>query len=381
MFDARTYLDPFSTFAQLREQSPVLHVEALDAWILFRHEDVKRAMQDAETFSSDDPMQVNDEVEAANMLNLDDPDHARLRALVQPAFTPRRIAKLADAIAALGEELLDEAESLGERFDLVSAYSGPLPAIVIAELLGVPREDFGAFREFANDAIHVATPGKRELGLRGIQALNGYYARFLRERRASGELGDDLSSDLIRAQQDGAECSDAELAAMGGIFLLAGHETTTNLINNTVRCLSEHAAARDDLREHPDRIATLIEEVLRYRGPVLGNFRITRREVELQGVTIPAGSRVLPQLLAANHDPRVFEDPERFIPDRNPKGTLSFGRGVHKCIGEPLAKLEAKIAIPALYRRFPELRVDDEREIVPVMSPLIHGCRELPVRR
>ncbi|MEM9460690.1 MAG: cytochrome P450 [Myxococcota bacterium] len=380
MFDAKTFLEPISTLDRLREQSPVLRVEALDAWLILRYEDVKRVLQDAQTFSSEDPSYCAEQIGAPTMLDLDNPRHAQLRTLVQPAFTPRRVAKLADQIGALCEEMLDEVEGRGERFDLVDAFSGPLPAIVIAELLGVPRDDFGEFRRLASDAIHVGTPDKQEIGVRALRELNAYYGGILKERRASGRLGDDIASDLIRAQQDGAACSDADLEAMGGLFLIAGHETTTNLINNTVRCLSEHPAARDYLREHPDRMSVLLEEVLRYRSPVLGNFRFTRQAVELQGVTIPAGARVLPQLLAANHDPRVFSEPGRFIPDRNPKGTLAFGRGIHKCIGERLSKLEATLALTALYRRFPTLRVDDEREIIPVESPIIYGCRVLPVR-
>ena len=379
MFDTQTFLEPAKTFDHLREHSPVLYVEELDAWLVFRHEDVKRVLRDTQTFSSVDP-NWSEEYGAPTMLDLDNPRHAQLRALVQPAFTPRRTAMLGERIAELCEELLDEIETRGERFDLVEAFSGPLPAIVIAELLGVPREDFDAFRRLAGDAIHVITPGKEEIGMQAFLELNAYYTRILSERRASGELGEDLASDLIRAQRDGADCSDEDLTAMGGLFLIAGHETTTNLISNTVRCLSSDPAAREYLREDPERISIVLEEVLRYRCPVLGNFRYTRQAVELQGVTLPAGARVLPQLLAANHDPRVFDEPSRFIPDRNPKGTLSFGYGIHKCIGERLSKLEATLALTALYRRFPTLRVDEEREIVPIASPIIHGCRVLPVR-
>jgi hypothetical protein len=170
------------------------------------------------------------------------------------------------------------------------------------------------------------------------------------------------------------------MVAMGLIFLIAGHETTANLLNNTIRSLSENPDAQAFLLADVARAPMIIDEVLRYRSPVMGAPRLARHDVALSGVTIPAQSRVLPFIASANRDPRAFDDPERFIPDRNAKNILSFGRGIHRCIGEPLARLEAKIAVPALYKRFPHLRVDPERPAVPSQSPVINGCLELPVR-
>lgn len=382
MFDRQFHLEPFVRFEELRRHHPVFYVEALDAWLLLRHDHVKQVLQDPRTFSSDDPRWHTEEFETApTMITSDDPTHRRLRALAQPAFTPRRIAKLATAVEELCESILDEVEARGDRFDLVEAFSGPFPAIVIAELLGVPREDYPRFRRIAAQAVLATRPEpERSVGMRAGQELNAYYGAFLRKRRDSGELGDDLTSDFIRAQRDGAECSDAELEAMGSLFLIAGHETTTNLINNAVRCLDDAPKLRAKVVADPDCARDLVTEVLRYRGPVLGNFRFTTRTVEIGETVLPPGSRVLPMLMAANHDPNEYEAPGEFQLERRAKGHLGFGRGIHRCLGEPLAKLEAEIAIPALYRRFPELRVDTERDILPVELPVIHGCRELPVR-
>ncbi len=384
-FDGKTLLDPFAMYQKLREESPVLWDDTLDAWMVFRYDDVKRVLEDADTFSSFDVFRMGDEAPQAaiSMASVDDPDHARLRAFAQPAFTPRRVAKLRQSIEKLCSTLLDEIDDQSGSFDVVRAFSAPLPAIVIAILLGVPPSDFSRFQRIANDTLLVVKKGHEEHKERGIRAMNelcDYYAELIADRRQTGILGDDITSDLIRAQASGADISEDEIIAMGNIMLIAGHETTTNLITNTVRCLSEHPDGRSFLLEDPNRISILLNEVLRYRGPAASIPRNTRRDVELQGVTIPAGSAVFAMLLSANRDPRVFEDPERFIPTRKPKKILSFGSGIHRCIGEPLARLEAKIAIPALYKRFPGLRVDPDRAAVPIETPVVHGCRELQVR-
>ncbi|HVK64551.1 MAG TPA: cytochrome P450 [Polyangium sp.] len=381
LLDTQILLDPFPMYREFREKAPVLWAEVMDSWLLFRYEDVKRAMEDADAFSSENPLKMPpDAFSTATMVFQDDPNHARLRAFAQPAFTPRRVAMLEQRIKELCDDLLAEMADKGGAFDLVRAFTGPLPAMVIAELLGVPRSDFRTFQRIADDVVHIGTKGKQEQAQRAGQELAEYYAALVAEKRRTGALGNDLTSDFLRSQGAGANFSDREIVAMGPLFLFAGHETTTNLLNNTVRCLSETPEAKAFLLADLGRAPRILEEVLRCRGPATGAPRIARRDIELHGVTIPAGSRVWPLSLSANRDPRVFDDPERFLPDRNPKNILSFGRGIHKCLGEPLARLEAKIAVPALYRRFPELRVDPERPAVPTPSPLIHGCLELPVR-
>ena len=379
-FDAATLLDPFPLYRELRESAPVLREEDLDFWMLFRHEDVKRALEDVEVFSSENPLNLPPSAAPDNMIFNDDPKHARLRAFAQPAFTPRRVAKLEQQVQVLCDELLAEMAGQGDAFDLVSAFSGPLPAMVIAALLGVPRSDVPTFRELAREAVYITMPPQAERGHRAMERLVAFYGELVSTKRRGGELGDDLTGDLLRAQASGADFSDRELLAMGPLFLIAGHETTTNLINNTVRSLSETPGARDFLCADLGRTPLILEEVLRYRGTANGLVRLARKAVVLQGQTIPAGGRVLAVVAAANHDPRVFDHPDTFLPERNPRNLLSFGRGVHRCIGEPLARLESRVALPALYRRFPDLRVDPDCPAVPTPSAMIHGCLELPVR-
>jgi cytochrome P450 len=374
-------LEPFALYRECREKTPVLWEPAMNAWLLFRHEDVKRAMEDTEAFSSDNPMDLPPGSPIlSTMIFQDNPGHARLRAFAQPAFTPRRVALLEQRIQTLCDELLEDMRDLGEAFDLVSAFTAPLPALVIGELLGVPRSDVKTFHRLAEDIIHLGTAAEAARAHRAIEELGAYYASLVEHKRRSGELGEDLTSDFLRAQASGAPFSDRELLAMGPLFLTAGHETTTNLLNNTVRCLHDQPEGRDFLRDHPEQLSQVLDEVLRCRGPATGVARRVRQDLELHGVKLPAGSRVWALLLSANRDPRVFEQPERFIPERKPRHVLSWGRGVHKCLGEPLARLEARIALPALYRRFPELRLDPERPVVPAPSPVVHGCLELPVR-
>lgn len=379
LLDTQTLCDPFPLFRELRERSPVLWSQELDFWLLFRYDDVKRALEDARTFSSDNPLQMprGGAAEPA-MIFQDNPDHARLRRFVQPAFLPRRIASLEGRIQELCDELLSN--MAGGAFDLVRAFSGPLPALVIADLLGVPRADIHTFREIASEVILITTPDQFEQGRRGMERLAAYYAGVVAEKRRQGAAGDDLTCALIRAQAEGAELTDREIISMGRLLLFAGHETTTNLINNAVRCLSETPGASELLLADLSRAPMVIEEVLRCRGPALSTARIARHDLEVQGVTIPAGSRVLALIGSANRDGRAYDDPDRFVPDRAPRNHLSFGRGIHRCLGETLARLEARVAITSLYARFPGLRVDPERPAEPTRSFLIHGCLALPVR-
>jgi hypothetical protein len=379
LLETQTLLNPFPLFRELREKTPVLREEALDLWLLTRYEDVKRVLEDVETFSSENALDLPPG-EELTMVFRDDPDHARLRTFAQPAFTPRRVSMLERQVKELCDGLIAGMADKGDAFDIVEVFTGPLPAMVIAELLGVPRSDFRTFQQLANESIYITIKEQAARGLRARKQLAEYYAALVAEKRRTGNLGDDLTGDLLRAQASGAKLSDEELLAMGPLFLTAGHETTTNLLNNTVRSISETPGARDFFLADLGRVSKIIDEVLRYRGAALGTVRVARREIEMHGVTLPAKSRVLALVAAANHDPRAFDDPDRFIPDRNPRNMLAFGRGIHKCIGEPLARLEAKVALPALYSRFPNLRADPERPAVPSPSPMIHGCLSLPVR-
>jgi len=293
-----------------------------------------------------------------NMLDLDDPDHTRLRALVSKAFTPRRIELLRGRIEVLCEALLDDMNRKGERqggAELVSDYALPLPATVIAELLGVPAEDHNKFHRWSNRLVSVSSG--RDM-VRALPAAFSFvrYLRKMSERRRD-DPQDDLITALIQVEEEGDKLSEDELLAMAFLLLVAGHETTVNLIASGTLALLEHPEQMEALGRDPSLIKPAVEELLRYTSPVeMATERYTSEDVEIAGTTIPRGEFVLAVLGSANRDERQFENPDVLDLARDPNRHLAFGRGgVHHCLGAPLARLEGHIALGAFLRRFPEV--------------------------
>jgi cytochrome P450 len=367
--------DPYPFYARLRAEAPVWRTtlpHRRAAWLVTRYEDVARVLKD-DTFAKDKLNAMDPQQRAKtpwvpgflkplerNMLDLDDPDHARLRALVSKAFTPRLIELLRGRIEVLCEELLDAMERKGERrgqIELVADYALPLPATVIAELLGVPAEDHAKFHRWSNRLVSVSS--KRDL-LRALPAalLFVRYLRKLVERRRT-DPRDDLVTALIRAEEAGDKLSKDELLAMAFLLLVAGHETTVNLIASGTLALLEHPEQIKRLRHEPSLVKPGVEELLRYASPVeMATERYAREDVEVEGTTIPRGELVLAVLGSANRDERHFEDPDVLDLARDPNRHLAFGRGgVHHCLGAPLARMEGQIAISAFLRHFPEARL------------------------
>jgi len=368
--------DPYPFYTRLRAEAPVWRTILPDrraAWLVTRYEDVARVLKD-DTFAKDKLNAMDPEQQAKtpwvpsflkplerNMLDLDDPDHARLRALVSKAFTPRLIERLRGRIEVLCEELLDAMERKGERrgqTELVADYAVPLPATVIAELLGVPAEDHAKFHRWSNRLVSVSS--KREM-LRTLPAALSFvrYLRKLVERRRVHPQ-DDLITALIRAEEAGYKLSRDELLAMAFLLLVAGHETTVNLIASGTLALLEHPEQMKRLRRgEPSLTKSAVEELLRYTSPVeMATERYPREDVEIEGTTIPRGELVLAVLGSANRDERHFEDPNVLNLARDPNRHLAFGRGgVHHCLGAPLARMEGQIAISAFLRHFPRARL------------------------
>ena len=367
--------NPYPFYARLRAEAPVWRVTLRDrrtAWLVTRYEDVARVLKD-DTFAKDKLNAMDPEQRAKtpwvpgflkplerNMLDLDDPDHARLRALVSKAFTPRLIERLRGRIEVLCEELLDAMERKGERrgqIELVADYALPLPATVIAELLGVPTEDHAKFHRWSNRLVSVSS--KRDM-LRALPAALSFvrYLRKLVERRRA-DPRDDLITALIRAEEAGDKLSKDELLAMAFLLLVAGHETTVNLIASGTFALLEHPGQMKRLRREPSLVKPAVEELLRYASPVeMATERYAREDVEIEGTTIPRGELVLAVLGSANRDERHFEGPDVLDLARDPNRHLAFGRGgVHHCLGAPLARMEGQIAISAFLRHFPEARL------------------------
>jgi cytochrome P450 len=367
--------DPYPFYARLRAEAPVWRTTLPDrraAWLVTRYEDVARVLKD-DMFAKD-PLNAMDPEQRAktpwvpgflkplerNMLDLDDPDHARLRALVSKAFTPRLIERLRGRIEVLCAEHLDAMERKARRksvTELVADYALPLPATVIAELLGVPAEDHAKFHRWSNRVVSVSS--KRDM-LRAVPAALSfvrYLHNLVEQRRADPR--DDLITALIRAEEAGDSLSEDELLAMGFLLLVAGHETTVNLIASGTLALLEHPEQMKRLRREPSLVKPAVEELLRYTSPVeMATERYPREDVEIEGTTIPRGELVLAVLGSANRDERHFEDPDVLDLARDPNRHLAFGRGgVHHCLGAPLARMEGQIAISAFLRHFPEARL------------------------
>jgi cytochrome P450 PksS len=363
--------DPYPFFARLRAEAPVCRVPAPDkhnTWLVTRYDDVVALLKD-ERFIKDRRAALTPEQAARqpwipaalrplerNMLDLDPPDHTRLRGLVHRAFTPRLVEDLRGRVQEITDGLLDAAEARG-RVDLIRYFALPLPSIVIAELLGVPARDRHRFHRWSTALLTApATTWGLLKVLPSVMAFMRYLRKLIAARRATPS--DDLAGALVQARESGDALSQDELLAMFVLLLIAGHETTVNLIGNGTLALLQHPDQLARLREDPELIKPGIEELLRYDGPLLtATDRYAREDAEIGGVTIPRGERVFAALASADRDERQFEDPDELDLAREPNRHVAFGLGVHYCLGAPLARLEGQIAINTLIRRQPGLQL------------------------
>jgi hypothetical protein len=383
-FDRKLHEDPYPVYRRLRDEFPVHHNARLRFFTLSRHADVLGALQTPDLFISGKGVYVGvpdyDDgkvtAEVPLLITTDRPRHTQLRALVSRAFTPRRIALLEPRIRAIARELLDDVKGRRE-FDLVREFSGPLPTIVIAELLGVPAEDQEWFKEKSTAVAQFDPSAPRDDAAMGPAIeLGSYLAEVLAARRR--EPRDDLLSALLAAEIDGERLSDVELIGFGFLLLVAGNETTTNLISNAAILLDRHRDQRRLLLEDPGRIPGAIEEFLRFDSPVQGLARTTAAPVSLHGVTMPEGSKVLLLFGSANHDERAIPDADRFDVLRAPNPHVAFGFGAHFCLGANLARLEARVAFEELLARLPDYRMTQSRVERHCSGP-IRGALSLPI--
>jgi len=370
LLDPAVLSDPYPLFHRLRTEDPV-HWEAdLEFWALTRYADAVYALREDSLLSSaihDSPRPGGVGLSSARwFVFLDPPRHTRLRALVHSAFTPQVVEGLRARIQAIVDELLDRAAEAG-RLDLIADLGFPLPAIVIAELLGVPAEDRAQFRAWSADLaaagglVRMAADGAERLSRAraGGAALNAYFRDIIRERRRAPR--DDLVSRLTGVQSAEGTLSEEELVDTCSLLLFAGHETTTNLIGNGMLALLRHPDELSRLRADPSLIGSAVEELLRYDSPVQMRVRVARETVEIGGRRIAKGQRVLILVGAANRDPARFPDPDRLDIARPDNRHLAFGHGIHFCTGAPLARLEGAIAIRRLLRRFPRLELTTDQ--------------------
>ncbi len=372
-------LDPFSWYREMRESHPIYFDKENELWNVFRYEDTQRILTDPTTFSSEVVQRTMTDEERKmvtgepSILSLDPPRHRQLRSLVTQAFTPRTVAHQESRITSIIDEYLTKVAPTG-HMDIIADLAYPLPVTVIAELLGVPTADQEKFKHWS-DAIVSA---RREEAMQAGKEMAQYFKRITEQRRA--EPQEDLISELLAAQVDGQYLTEGELQSFYILLLVAGNETTTNLLGNALWCFDEHPEAMDELRANPDLIPSAIEEVLRYRSPVQRLIRITTTETTLGGQTIKAGQLVSPWLGSANRDPEQFPDPETFDIHRTPNRHVAFGHGIHFCVGAPLSRLEAKIALGMLLERFGNIRRERAKALkrIPAASAF-YGVQELPV--
>ncbi|HEX2571088.1 MAG TPA: cytochrome P450 [Polyangia bacterium] len=375
--------NPFPIYDQLRSSMPVLHDPRSGLWMIFDYEGVKRALTDHEAFSS---IVTPPTGKAPDWLVFSDPPrHTKLRGLILRAFTPRSIAALEPRIRDLSRELLDQRVERGEM-DLVADYAGPLPTMVIAEMVGIPIADRPQFLRWSEVIMNLSysIEGGEEAA-RAIREHAGakeemktYLADLLRERRRAPK--DDLLTRLVEAEVDGERLTEEEILGFFQLLLSAGTETTINLISNAILCFIEHPAELARLRAAPALLPSAIEEVLRYRSPGQVMFRETTREVEVHGQVIPGGKLVLAVIGSANRDPRLFQDPGRFDIGRDPNPHIAFGHGIHFCLGASLSRLEGRIALTDLLERVKGFELASQEPWVPRKALHVHGPARLPIR-
>lgn len=386
--------DPYLFYARLRAENPVCQLPLPDKrtiWLITRYDDVAAVLKDdrfvknplnaARGNQSAKPPWVPRfaQLLTRHMLSADKPDHARLRGLVNRAFSPRLVEQMHSRIQSVTTELLESVR--GQRqIDLISDYALPIPTTIITEMLGIPAEDRRRFNRWSNTLMQVSASKWGMLrAIPDVWSLIHYLRTFVKQRQR--EPQDDLTSELVNAEVDGERLNEDELISMVGLLLVAGHETTVNLIGNGVLALLEHSEEMELLRNDPALIEPAVEELLRYDSPVeIATERFTREDVTIAGVTIPGGSLVGAVIASANRDESQFKDPDKLNIRRNPNKHLAFGLGSHYCTGAPLARLEGQIAINTLLQTAPKLKLESPLEALHWRPGLItRGLDSLPI--
>lgn len=382
-------------FEHMRSTQPVWLDESSGCWHVFRYDDVLRVSTDYATFSSERRPRdlrrfTNRSNQAPSLLAMDPPQHRQYRNLVSPAFTPRALAPLAERIRAIVQEQLDAVRPRGSM-DIIADLAYPLPTTVIAELLGIPITDRPMFKQWA-DALFSRQLSDAELfnsdeditqredaqrANKAMREMEIYFERMLDEHRCSPR--GDMMSELLASEVEGARLTDNELLSFCILLLLAGHVTTTNLLGQAILCLDAHPEAMAQLTAKPELTASAIEEVLRYASPVWRLSRVTKSVVQIAGTTIPAGELVFAWLASANRDEEQFPEPARFDITRSPNRHIAFGHGIHFCVGAPLARMEASIALPMMLEQLPDLRRVPDVPLQLLESRFLFGVKQLPV--
>ena len=385
--------DPFPFLKRLRASEPVFRTALPDGtpvWLVTRYNDVLSLLRDEHFTKNRRSALTSEEARKLpwtppmfrplerNMLDLDPPDHTRLRSLVHKAFTPHLVEKMRTRVQTLADELLDMVGPRGEM-DLIKDYALPLPMTIITEILGVPTKDRDAFHKWSNAVVSLTSPKPTLRIIPGVWRFIHYLRRFFKVRRRDPQ--DDLTSALIKAEESGEKLSENELLAMVFLLLIAGHETTVNLIGNGTLALLQNPDQMERLRGEPSLIKSAVEELLRFTSPVLMTTeRYALDNAIMHDVTIPRGEMILGVIGSANRDETVFDKPDELNLAREPNKHISFGQGIHFCLGAPLARMESQIAINTLLERKPNLQLKGEPQSLRWRpSMMLRGLQALPV--
>jgi pimeloyl-[acyl-carrier protein] synthase len=366
----RVYRNPYPTYAKLRARDPVHWNFLSHSWVFSRYRDIDAILRDHSRFANDSRYRdsvsraqaVSSNAGGPSLLFLDPPDHTRLRALVQQAFTPRALEALTPRIRQIAAHVLDRLAD-PTAFEVMEALARPLPMLVMADLLGVPTRDLAQFQTWSRRRARVIEPlmtaREQQLATQAAYELDAYFLGLIAQRRV--EPQDDLISALVAAEAAGDQLSHDELLVMLRLLLIAGNETTTNLIGNGLLALLRHPDQLQMLRSDPRRMASAVDELLRYDSPVQVIARTALQDMEFDGRPIRKGQGIVLLLGSANRDPEVFVQPDQLDVTRHGPNLLAFGRGIHHCLGAPLARLEARIVFETLVERFTEmhLRITD----------------------
>lgn len=387
--------NPYPTYAQMQQESPAYcyqHPEGGTSWLITRYKDGEAILRDHKRFVKNPSNVPSTQLAArppvpevftllfSHMLFQDPPVHTRLRALVSKAFTPHRVSQMLGRVQSIADELLDSVQAQG-TMNLIDDFAFPLPIIVICELLGVPAVDRNQFRLWSQNVI-TPTVTEEDLNTK-VQLMTAFadYLRHLFARRRANPT-DDLISALLAVEVDGGRLSEMDLCSMVLLLLVAGHETTVNLLGNSTLALLQHPQQLAKLRKNPDLMGAAIEELVRYDGPLERTpVYYVAEDVQIGDVLIPCGDMVEVVLAAVNRDPAVFVNPDTLDLTRSDNKHLGFGTGIHYCLGAPLARLEGQIGLTTLLRRLPQLRlaVAPEQLTWRSESTFLHGLRALPL--
>lgn len=381
--------DPYPMYARIREQRPVHWSRLLNAWIVSRYADIDAILRDHRRFGSDPRKAKLTRMQKRRMppeheltmLTLDPPDHTRLRALISKAFTRGKVHALEPRMRRIIAGLLDDIED-PEAFDLMAAVAKPLPVIVIAEILGIPREDRAQFARWSRQRARLLEPTvsmqARRIADRASREFNHYVRQVIAQRHAAPR--DDILSTLVQAEEEGERLTEQEVLNTVRMLLVGGIETTTNLIGNGMLALLRHPEELERLRAEPDLMPEAVEELLRYDAPAQATFRRVLQDAQMGGIAMERGATIVLLMGAANRDPEVFETPDKLDIGRTGGPHLSMSRGIHHCLGAALARLEGRIALEMLLERFPTIELLRHRPLHFTPNVVLRGLGSLPLR-